>query len=134
MPQELMITRTSNPTFRPRLPFSCPLSNMKTRSIDSTDLKGGAFAALPDGDGRYPGVVVIHEAYGLNENIKDITRRFAENGYAALAVDLFTGRNRALCMARYMAGMISDSEARAGISGLKLVLCTLDASRTVLPA
>ncbi|TME57549.1 MAG: dienelactone hydrolase family protein [Chloroflexi bacterium] len=106
---------------------------MKTRSIDSTDLKGGAFAALPDGDGRYPGVVVIHEAYGLNENIKDITRRFAENGYAALAVDLFTGRNRALCMARYMAGMLSGSVERAGISDLKIALGKLAAMPEVDP-
>src|SRR6266571_6980574 len=92
---------------------------MKTRLIDGSDIKGGGFAALPDGDGPYPGVVVIHEAYGLNENIKDITRRFADSGYAALAVDLFTDRNRALCMARYMAGMFKGSVERAGISDLK---------------
>jgi carboxymethylenebutenolidase len=106
---------------------------MKTRLIDSTDLKGGAFAALPDGDGPYPGVVVIHEAYGLNENIKDITRRFAESGYAALAVDLFTGRNRALCMARYMAGMLRGSVDRAGIGDLKAALGRLAAMPEVDP-
>src|SRR5438445_11634501 len=106
---------------------------MKTRLIDSSDLKGGGFAALPEGDGRYPGGVVIHEAYGLNENIKDITRRFAENGYAALAVDLFTGRNRALCMARYMAGMLSGSVERAGISDLKIALGKLAAMPEVDP-
>jgi carboxymethylenebutenolidase len=59
---------------------------MKTREIDGADLKGGGYAALPDRDGPHPGVVVIHEAYGLNDNIKAITRRFADNGYAALAV------------------------------------------------
>ena len=106
---------------------------MKTRLIDSSDLKGGGFAALPDGDGPHPGVVVIHEAYGLNENIKDITRRFAENGYAALAVDLFTGRNRALCMARYMAGMLRGSVERAGISDLKIALGKLAAMPEVDP-
>jgi carboxymethylenebutenolidase len=106
---------------------------MKTRLIDGSDLKGGGFAALPDGDGPYPGVVVIHEAYGLNENIKDITRRFAENGYAGLAVDLFSGRNRALCMARYMAGMLRGSLERAGIGDLKAALGHLAAMPEVDP-
>jgi carboxymethylenebutenolidase len=106
---------------------------MKTRLIDTSDLKGGGFAALPDGDGPHPGVVVIHEAYGLNENIKDITRRFAESGYAALAVDLFTGRNRALCMARYMAGMLRGSLERAGIGDLEAALGHLAAMPEVDP-
>ena len=56
--------------------------------------------ALPDVPGPHPGVVVIHEAYGLNDNIRDITERFAAEGYAALAVDLFNDRSRVLCLAR----------------------------------
>jgi carboxymethylenebutenolidase len=106
---------------------------MKTRVIDGIDLKGGGFAALPDGDGPHPGVVVIHEAYGLNENIKDISRRFAENGYAALAVDLFSDRNRTLCMARYMTGMLIGSVERAGIGDLKAALTHLAAMPEVDP-
>ena len=76
--------------------------------------------ALPDGPGPHPGVVVIHEIYGLNDNIRDITGRLAVEGYASLAVDLFSGRNRTLCMARLMAGSLTGrsahvvSELRAG--------------------
>jgi carboxymethylenebutenolidase len=106
---------------------------MKTRLIDSSDLKGGGFVAVPDGDGPHPGVVVIHEAYGLNENIKQISRRFAESGYAALAVDLFTGRNRGLCMARYMAGMLLGSVERAGIGELRAALSHLAAMPEIDP-
>jgi carboxymethylenebutenolidase len=106
---------------------------MKTRAIDGADLKGGGYAALPDGDGPHPGVVVIHEAYGLNDNIKDITRRFAVNGYAALAVDLFNDRNRAICMARYMTAMLIGSVERAGISDLKTALTYLAAISEVDP-
>lgn len=106
---------------------------MKTREIDGTDLKGGGYAALPDGKGPHPGVVVIHEAYGLNDNIKDITRRFADNGYAALAVDLFTDRNRALCMARYMTGMLIGSVQRPGIGDLRAALTHLAAMPEVDP-
>ena len=64
-----------------------------------------AYFAAPDGPGPFPGVLVIHEAFGLNDNIRDITRRFAGQGYAALAVDLFSGRNMVLCMFRLFAGM-----------------------------
>jgi carboxymethylenebutenolidase len=92
---------------------------MKTNAIDRGTLKGGGYLALPDGPGPHPGVVVIHEAYGLTENIKDIAGRFAGQGYAALAVDLFGGRNRAICMARYMTGLLAGSVNRYGIGELK---------------
>ncbi|HSP08651.1 MAG TPA: dienelactone hydrolase family protein [Candidatus Dormibacteraeota bacterium] len=98
---------------------------MQTRDIESSELKGGGYLALPDGGGRHPGVVVIHEAYGLNGNIKSIARRFAGEGYAALAVDLFSGRNRAVCMSRYMAGMLLGSVNRHGIFDLKSALTML---------
>jgi len=100
---------------------------MKTSEIEAGALKGGAYLALPEAPGPHPGVVVIHEAYGLNENIKDIAGRFADNGYAALAVDLFGGRNRAICMTRYMTGMLIGSVDRYGISDLKAALTHLAA-------
>ncbi len=98
---------------------------MQTRDLDPTALKGGGFLALPDGAGPFPGVVVIHEAYGLNDDIREIARRFASAGYAALAADLFTGRNRALCMARYMGGMLLGSVNRYGVDDLKAALTYL---------
>ncbi|HVO70630.1 MAG TPA: dienelactone hydrolase family protein [Aggregatilineaceae bacterium] len=67
--------------------------------------------------------MVIHEAYGLNDNIRQITRRFAEQGYAALGVDLFTGHgNRAVCMARLMSGMLFNSLDHGAIKDLKAAL------------
>jgi carboxymethylenebutenolidase len=39
---------------------------------------------------RLPAVVVIHENRGLNEHIKDVTRRFAKAGYVAVGVDLLS--------------------------------------------
>ncbi len=99
---------------------------MQTRDIDQSILKGGGLLALPDSSGPHPGVVVIHEAYGLNESIKDVAKRFADNDYVALAVDLFGDRNRALCMARYMAGMLRGSvNNRPGVGDLKLALSHL---------
>jgi carboxymethylenebutenolidase len=104
---------------------------METRDIARSELKGGGYLATPEGTGPHPGVVVIHEAYGLNENIKDITRRFAEAGYVALSVDLFGDRNRAVCIARYMGGMLLGSVNRHGIDDLKAALTFLAKDRTV---
>jgi carboxymethylenebutenolidase len=104
---------------------------MQLRNIARSDLKGGGYLAYPTGAGPHPGVVVIHEAYGLNDNIKDITRQFAEVGYVALAVDLFGDRNRAICMARYMGGMLLGSVNRYGIDDLKAALTYLAKDRYV---
>jgi carboxymethylenebutenolidase len=60
----------------------------------------------PEGTGPFPGLVVIHEIFGLNDNIRGIATRFAEQGYAALAVDLFSNRNRAMCMMQLIHGMM----------------------------
>jgi carboxymethylenebutenolidase len=45
--------------------------------------------AVPDGDGPWPGVVVIHESYGLTDDIRAWAERFAQAGYVAFAPDLF---------------------------------------------
>jgi carboxymethylenebutenolidase len=83
------------------------------------------YMAKPEGDGPFPGVLVIHEIFGLNENIKEIARRFAEQGYVALAVDLFAGRSRMLCMFSLFAGMLTDSLHHAGIRDLQAALSNL---------
>jgi carboxymethylenebutenolidase len=50
------------------------------------------FLARPKGaKGPLPGIVVIHEWWGLNDNVRDMARRLAGEGYAALAVDLYGG-------------------------------------------
>jgi carboxymethylenebutenolidase len=50
------------------------------------------FLARPDGVGPFPGVIVVQEWWGLNDNIKDIAQRFADEGFAALAPDLYHGK------------------------------------------
>src|SRR5581483_9489294 len=54
--------------------------------------------SIPDGDGPWPGVVVLHEAFGLNDDIRAITGRFAASGYVALAPDLFSWGPTARCL------------------------------------
>jgi carboxymethylenebutenolidase len=42
------------------------------------------------GAGKFPGIIVIHENRGLNEHIRDVARRFAAEGFVALAPDLLS--------------------------------------------
>lgn len=52
-----------------------------------------AYLSLPEGaKGPMPGIVVIHEWWGLNSHIKHWADRLAAEGYAALAVDLYGGQ------------------------------------------
>lgn len=48
-----------------------------------------AFVARPDKPGRHPVILVIHEAFGLHEYIRDVCRRFAKLGYVAIAPAFF---------------------------------------------
>ena len=49
------------------------------------------YLAVPSGRGPWPGVVVIQEWWGLNDNIRDIADRLANEGFVALAPDLYYG-------------------------------------------
>jgi carboxymethylenebutenolidase len=55
------------------------------------ELKG--FIAWPDeAEKAPPAVLLIHEYWGLNDNIREMARKFAGEGYVALAVDLYNGQ------------------------------------------
>jgi len=66
-----------------------------TQSVTYGDLEGqpfmGYLAQPTDATSPLPGLIVIQEWWGLNENIEAMTRRFAAEGYTALAVDLYDG-------------------------------------------
>ncbi len=82
------------------------------------------YLTLPDGgpEREHPGVVVVHEFFGLNDDIRGVADRLAGEGYAALAVDLFAGRKRVACMARFINGMLTNSLDHAAIRDLKATL------------
>ena len=63
-------------------------SALRYRSADGELI--GAYLAEPRAPGRRPGLIVIHEAGGLGEHIRDVANRFANLGYSVLAPDLFT--------------------------------------------
>jgi carboxymethylenebutenolidase len=62
---------------------------MKSQSIEiqTPDGRMPAHLALPASGGRHPAVIVLAEAFGLNDNIRGIAERIADEGYVALAPD-----------------------------------------------
>lgn len=97
----------------------------QTISYTSGKTQFDAYLVRPEGEGPSPGIVVIHEIFGLNDNIKNIAHRFADVGYAALAVDLFAGRNRAVCMFRFMGQMMLTPLKNESLASLKDALTFL---------
>src|SRR5579875_2961510 len=83
------------------------------------------YLARPAGAGPFPAVVVIHEVGGLTESIRANPRRFAAEGYVALAVNLYARRPHALCILRIVIGATVRPLDHAGISDLRLALTYL---------
>ncbi|EAW38476.1 dienelactone hydrolase family protein [Lyngbya sp. PCC 8106] len=84
------------------LPISSPLlavepsqpveaNSVTYGSLNNQDLVG--YLARPtQAQESLPGLIVIHEWWGLNDNIKMMTERLAGEGYVALAVDFYKGK------------------------------------------
>jgi len=88
----------------------------------------GAYLSTPRERERFPGVIVIHENRGLNDHIRDVARRFAAEGFTALAPDLLsrmggTGSMASPDKAREALSSLSPDEA---IADLKAGLEYLD--------
>lgn len=66
-------------------------------------------AVPPVGAGPWPGVVVLHEAFGLTADIRQITDRFASAGYLALAPDLYTAGGALRCLKGTFASLMSGT-------------------------
>ncbi|HLC65789.1 MAG TPA: dienelactone hydrolase family protein [Candidatus Nanoarchaeia archaeon] len=64
---------------------------VQTRDAAYSETATG-FLAQPAEEGTYPGVIMIHEWWGLNDNIKTMAKLLAQEGYVVLAVDLYEGK------------------------------------------
>ena len=73
---------------------------------DGSSLK--AEIVLPEGDGPHPGVVILHELFGFNSDIRRIAQRFADNGYAAICPDLYSQGSRASCLTSILSAMAKN--------------------------
>ena len=57
--------------------------------IKVADGEAPGYFARPEGNGPFPAVLVVSEIFGLHEHIRDLCRRLAKTGYAAVAPDYF---------------------------------------------
>ena len=65
----------------------------QTVTYKSGNEQVSGFLALPGTLGKHPGLVVIHEWWGLTPWVKEEAQKFAALGYVALAVDLYRGKS-----------------------------------------
>ena len=57
---------------------------------ENREAKFDGFLAQPKGDTKRGSVIVVHEIFGLTDHIRDVACRYAQHGYTALALNLFT--------------------------------------------
>jgi carboxymethylenebutenolidase len=57
--------------------------------VPNGDLQIDAYLAEPIKQGRYPGVIVIQEIFGVNIHIREVAERLAKEGYVAIAPTLY---------------------------------------------
>jgi carboxymethylenebutenolidase len=60
---------------------------VELKVVDGTAMQ--AYTVLPSGPGPFPGLIVFQEAFGVNRHIRDVADRFAREGYAVIAPELF---------------------------------------------
>ncbi|MCB0208412.1 MAG: dienelactone hydrolase family protein [Anaerolineae bacterium] len=75
-------------------PYSVPIGDPAVEAgivvFESQGDQIAGYLAQPAAAGIYPAVLVCHENRGLNLHIEDVARRFAKEGYVALAIDLLS--------------------------------------------
>ncbi|MBI3077342.1 MAG: dienelactone hydrolase family protein [Deltaproteobacteria bacterium] len=73
-----------------QVPPDAPDLTSSTLQYPSGSVTMSGYLARPRAAGEYPGLIVIHQNTGLNNHIQDVARRFAREGYVALAPDLLS--------------------------------------------
>ncbi len=68
--------------------FKTGTLSVKTQTVNYFENYEG-YLATPKVDGDYPGIILIHEWWGLNDNMKKMAENLASHGYVALAVNLY---------------------------------------------
>lgn len=81
--------------------------NIRTEEVNYGPAIG--YLALPTGTGPFPAIILIHEWWGLNDNIRWYAEQFAKQGYVALAVDLYGEWTQDQSRARELATQVREN-------------------------
>jgi len=111
-------------------PVAAQVITTSTEGLTVTDTKvssGGfqvpIYEARPAAAGRYPVVLVVPEAWGMHEHIKDVTRRFAKEGFLAITFETYAREGGTLQLPDQAAVMkvinsVSDAQALGDLDAL----------------
>ena len=87
----------------------------KKTAVQSSMIRFGAdieaVRALPRAKGKRPGVIILHERYGIDQHTKDLTVKLAQAGFVGLARDLFhrfTGDRKAVLRGEQRVDLTDD--------------------------
>ncbi|MGO9386276.1 MAG: dienelactone hydrolase family protein [Mycobacterium sp.] len=81
---------------------------MTTIQVDTPDGPIDALLSLPQGDGPWPGVVVIHDAIGYGPDKEASNDRIARAGYVALTPNMYSRGGRIRCITRVMRELMTQ--------------------------
>jgi carboxymethylenebutenolidase len=85
---------TPAPTTEPQSPLTVaeddPAVAAEMVTFESDGAEISAYLARPAEEGSYPAVLICHENRGITPHIQDVARRYAKEGYVALAIDLLS--------------------------------------------
>ncbi|HYA36428.1 MAG TPA: dienelactone hydrolase family protein [Candidatus Binataceae bacterium] len=101
------------------------MAQLETKEIHYAGKAGQirAYTAHQAGDATRPAVIVVQEWWGLNDNIKNIARRFADEGYFAIAPDLYSRQgNKVATDPNTAAQLMTGLKKPDGIEDLKTTI------------
>lgn len=92
-------------------------------TIDGASAGLRGILAVPEGEGPWPGVVMVHEVFGIDESMRAAAKRLAEAGYIALMPDLFSMGGTRRCLTRTFRDLSAGTgRAFANIEAARLEL------------
>ena len=86
-------------------------------AVRSGDTLVPAYRAQPKGKTHLPVIIVIHEIFGVHEHIADVCRRFAKQGYLAIAPNLYQRQGDPTVYAEHPAAQRANGQQGAGRTG-----------------
>ncbi len=80
---------------------------MTTIKIDTPDGPIDALLSIPDGEGPWPGVVVVHDAFGYGPDNESTSVRIAAAGFVAITPNMYSRGGRVRCIPRVFRELLS---------------------------